>query len=70
MPVIKRLTIETVNLDDEAEMTVLDQQAIHAGMARVRAQLAELKAKGLIDENDNLLVTELPDDMKDFNSYQ
>jgi hypothetical protein len=60
MPVIKRLTIDTVNLDDESEMIALDQQAIQAGMTGVRAQ-----AKGLIDENGKLRLTEVPEDMKE-----
>ena len=65
MPVIKRLTIDTVNLDDESEMIALDQQAIQAGMTGVRAQVVELRAKGLIDENGKLRLTEVPEDMKE-----
>ncbi|MBV9036254.1 MAG: hypothetical protein JO182_17335 [Acidobacteriaceae bacterium] len=64
MPLTKRLTIETVNLDDEREMDAFDQQVIDAGMERVRAHRAELRAKGLLSADGKLLVTELPDDMK------
>lgn len=65
MPVTRRLTIETVNVDDEGEVTALEQQALEAGMTRVRARIAELRVRGLIDDNGKLLITELPDDMKE-----
>jgi hypothetical protein len=48
MPVTKRLTIETVNLDDEDEMDEFDNQIISAGLARVRAESAELIRRGLM----------------------
>ena len=32
MPIAKRLTIDTVNLDDQREMDALDDQVITAGM--------------------------------------
>lgn len=59
----KRLTIENVNLDDEAEMAEFYDQVITAGMERVAADQAELRARGLLDENGNLLLKELPADM-------
>jgi hypothetical protein len=64
MPVTKRLTIETVDLDDEDEMDEFDRQIISAGLARVRAESAELIRRGLMDEEGNMLTSELPPDMR------
>ena len=63
MPFTKRLTIETVNLDDDDEMDEFDDQVISAGLARVRAESAELIRRGLMDEEGHML-TELPPDMR------
>ena len=64
MPLTKRLTIETVDLDDKREMNAFDQQVIEAGMQRVRLHRAELRAKGLLSADGQLLITDLPEDMK------
>ena len=64
MPVTKRLTIETVNLDDEQERREFQEQVIDAGMERVRAHRAALRAQGLLSAEGRLLGTELPDDMQ------
>jgi hypothetical protein len=61
----KRLTIDNVNLDDQLEMDAFDDQVIAAGMERVRAEGDELRRRGLLDEHGNLLVKELPADMKE-----
>jgi hypothetical protein len=47
MPTAKKLTIETVNLDDDREMDEFDRQVIAAGMERVHAEIRELQQKGL-----------------------
>jgi hypothetical protein len=65
MPIAKRLTIENVNLDDEREMDEFDNQVIAAGMERVRAEGDELRRRGLLDAEGNLLVKELPPDMRE-----
>ena len=49
MPTAKQLTIETVNLDDDREMDEFDRQVIAAGMERVRAEIQELRQKGLLN---------------------
>lgn len=49
MPTAKRFTIETVNLDDDREMDEFDRQVIAAGMERVRAEIQELRQKGLLN---------------------
>jgi hypothetical protein len=61
----KRLTIDSVNLDDPGEMDAFDDQVITAGLERVRAEGDELRRRGLLDEHGNLLVKELPADMKE-----
>ncbi len=64
MAITKRLTMENVNLDDQAEMDAFDDQILSAGLERVRAEGDELRRRGLMDEHGNLLLTELPADMK------
>jgi hypothetical protein len=64
MPVTKRLTIETENLDDEDEMDEFWDQVMAAGMEKVRAESAELIRRGLMDEEGHILTTELPPDMR------
>jgi hypothetical protein len=65
MPIANRLTIENVNLDDEREMDAFDDRAIAAGMERVRAEGDELRRRGILDPQGNVLVKELPADMRE-----
>ena len=65
MPVLKRLTIDNVNLDEPREIDAFDDQVIAAGMKRVRAEGDELRRKGVLDDQGNLLVKDLPADMQD-----
>ena len=65
MPIANRLTIENVNLDDEREMDAFDGRAIAAGMERVRAEGDELRRRGILDPQGNVLVKELPADMRE-----
>jgi hypothetical protein len=65
MPTAKRLTIENVNLDDEREMDAFDEQMIEAGMERIRAEGNELRRRGLLDAQGNVLLKELPPDMRE-----
>jgi hypothetical protein len=65
MPIAKRLTIENVNLDDQREMDAFADQVITAGMERVRAEGNELRRKGLLDRQGNILLNELPADMRE-----
>ncbi len=64
MPITRKLTLETVNFEDQVEVDAFDQQMIDAGMERVRAQRAQLRAMGLLDSDGHLLPGELPADMK------
>jgi hypothetical protein len=65
MPVTKRLTIENVNLDDEREMDAFVDQVLTAGIERVREEGDELRRKGILDSQGNLIAKELPADMKE-----
>jgi hypothetical protein len=65
MRTAKRLTIENVNLDDEREMDAFFDQVIDAGIERVRAEGDELRRKGLLDAQGNVLLDKLPPDMRE-----
>jgi hypothetical protein len=65
MPIVRRLTIENVNLDDDREMDMFDGQMIDAGRERVQVEGDELRRRGLLDPQGNLLVSELPADMRE-----
>ena len=65
MPVTKRLTIESVNLDDKNEMDALVDQMFTVGLARVKAEGDELRRKGILDSQGHLLRKELPADMQE-----
>jgi hypothetical protein len=65
MPATKRLTIENVDLDNERELDALDEQVIAAGVVQVRAEGDELRRRGLLDEHGNVLLKELPADMRE-----
>ena len=65
MRTAKRLTMETVNLGDEREMDAFFDQVIDAGIERVRAEGDELRRKGLLDAQGNVLSDELPPDMRE-----
>ena len=65
MRTAKRLTIENVNLDDEREMDAFFDQVIAAGIERVRAEGDELRRKGLLDAQGNVLLDKLPPDMRE-----
>lgn len=65
MPTTKRLTIDTVNFEDQREVDALDAHVIAIGMERVRAEGDELRRRGLLDEQGKVLATGLPADMKE-----
>jgi hypothetical protein len=65
MPIAKHLTLETVNFNNPTEVNTFLEQVMDEGMRRVRAEGAELRAKGLMDADGKLLVTELPPDMRE-----
>jgi hypothetical protein len=65
MPTTKRLTLETVNFDDQDEMDAFMDQVMTAGLERIRAEGDELRRRGLLDEHGNVLLKELPADMQE-----
>jgi len=65
VPRTKRLTLEDVDFDDDAEMDAFFEQVIASGLERVRADVAELQAMGLMDSEGKLLNSELPPDMRE-----
>lgn len=65
MALTKRLTIENVDFDDERELDAFDDQIITSGLERVRAEGDELRRRGVLDSEGNLLVKELPADMQE-----
>jgi hypothetical protein len=65
MPVARSLTLETVNFDNPDEVNTFFEQVMSEGMRRVQAEGAELRANGVMDAEGNLLVTELPPDMRE-----
>lgn len=65
MPIAKRLTIQNINLDDDAELNAFDDQVIAAGLERVRAEGDELRRRGILDAQGNVILKELPADMKE-----
>jgi hypothetical protein len=65
MSITKRLTIENINLDDDAELDAFDDQVITPGLERVRAEGDALRLRGLLDAQGKVLLKELPADMKE-----
>src|SRR5260370_42300649 len=65
MSITRRITIENVNLDDERETDAFMEQMFAEGLERVRAEGDELRRKGLLDEHGNMVIKELPADMKE-----
>ena len=65
MPTTKSLTIENVNFGDAAEVDTLIERVITSGMGRVRSDISELQAKGLMNGDGKLLNTDVPPDMRE-----
>jgi hypothetical protein len=65
MPIAKDLTLESVDFGNRAEVHAFLEQVMDEGMRRVAIEGAELRAKGLMDAEGKLLVTELPLDMRE-----
>ena len=65
MPVTKRLTIDNVDFDDERELDAFMNEVLTAGVERVKAEGEELRRRGILDADGNLVVKELPADMQE-----
>jgi hypothetical protein len=56
---------DSERVNDEREMNALVDQMFATGLARVKAEGDDLRRKGILDPEANLLVKELPADMKE-----
>ena len=65
MPVTERLTIDNVDFDDERELDAFMNEVLTAGVERVKAEGEELRRRGILDADGNLVVKELPADMQE-----
>jgi hypothetical protein len=63
-PSRKRLSLDSIDFHNEEKRDALIQQVLKAGNAIAEAERLELIRKGIIDERGNLLITELPDDVR------
>ena len=60
----RRITLETLDSSNEEELDAFYDQIIAAGMEKVRAETADLQARGILDSEGNLISKELPPDMR------
>jgi hypothetical protein len=60
----KRLSVDTIDVENDAELDALTAQVLAAGNKIAESERAEMIRKGIIDERGNLLKTELPEDMR------
>ena len=61
---VKRLSLDAINVENDAELDTLTAQVLAAGDKIAESERAEMIRKGIIDEHGNLLKTELPEDMR------
>jgi hypothetical protein len=61
---LKRLSLDSIDIEDDKEMDALTQQVLEAGNVIAESERAEMIRKGIIDVRGNLLKTELPEDMR------
>ena len=60
----KPITLETLDSSDKEQLDAWFEQIITAGMEKVRAETADLQARGLMDSEGNIISKELPPDMR------
>jgi hypothetical protein len=65
MKATKRLTIESIDVDNDSELDSLIAQVLAEGNKIYRAQREEAIRLGIIDEEGRLLKHELPEDMRE-----
>jgi hypothetical protein len=61
---VKRRSLDTIDVENDAELDALTAQVLAAGNKIAESERAEMIRKGIIDEHGNLLKTELPEDMR------
>jgi len=60
----KPITLETLDSSNKEQLDAYLDQVMTAGMEKVRAETADLQARGLMDSEGHMLLTELPPDMR------
>jgi hypothetical protein len=61
----RRLSVDSIDFSNRAERRTLIQQVLESGTAITLAEREEMIRKGIIDERGNLLITELPEEMRE-----
>lgn len=65
MKIVKPLTIESINVDNDSELDALMAQVLAEGDKVYEAQRREAIRLGIIDDKGRLLKCELPEDMRE-----
>jgi hypothetical protein len=60
----KRITLETLDSSNEEQLDEFIAQVMEEGMKKVRAETADLQARGLMDSEGKIISKELPPDMR------
>jgi hypothetical protein len=63
--IVKPLTIESINVDNDSELDALMAQVLAEGDKVYEAQRREAIRLGIIDDKGRLLKCELPEDMRE-----
>src|SRR5260370_979365 len=61
---VKRHSLDAIDVENDAELDALTAQVLAAGNKIAESERAEMIRKGIIDEDGNLLKTELPEDIR------
>lgn len=65
MKIVKPLTIESINVDNDSELDALMAQVLAEGDKVYEAQRREAIRLGIIDDKGRLLKCQLPEDMRE-----
>lgn len=65
VPARRRLSVDSIDFNNRAERQDLIRQVLDSGTAIAFKEREEMIRKGIIDEHGNLLITELPEDMRE-----
>jgi len=60
-----RLSFDSIEFYNKEQRAALIQQVLHAGNSIAEAERLEMIRKGIIDERGNLLINDLPEDMRE-----
>jgi len=63
--IVKPLTIESINVDNDSELDALMAQVLAEGDKVYEAQRREAIRLGIIDDKGRLLKCQLPEDMRE-----